>query len=107
MYNMYGSTWPYCSKMQTALDFVFANPRVSALMLFAAATGLWLGWDLHVRPGLVPQAEIRRMADRLVEAHGERAEEAAFIEEDSAWRRSDCYGQGLWRRVGRELRRRG
>jgi hypothetical protein len=30
----------------------------------------------------------------------------AFIEEDHAWRRSEPFEQGKWRRVRRELRRR-
>ncbi|WP_404401855.1 hypothetical protein [Pelagibacterium halotolerans] len=44
--------------------------------------------------------------DELIAKHGPRAEEMAYAEEDRAWRYSDIYEQGKWRRVRRELWRR-
>lgn len=67
---------------------------------------LWHLVTFRIRPLLIPARDIRAMADALVLKHGDLAEEMAFIEEDAAWRRSDVFLQGRWRRVRRELRRR-
>jgi hypothetical protein len=65
---------------------------------------LWQGWG---RPHLIPRAEIERLAAELIARHGDRAEEIAFIEEDRAWRYSDGFNQGKWRRVRRWIEGRG
>ncbi len=70
------------------------------------ATLLWHVWDLGLRPRLLPTREVEALADAMIALHGPRAEEAAFIEEDSAWRRSEIFQQGKWHRVRRELWRR-
>ncbi|ATN32983.1 hypothetical protein ACO34A_04105 [Rhizobium sp. ACO-34A] len=73
---------------------------------FVLAIFLWMEWQGRIRPMFIPRAEIKRMADELLEKHGERAEEMAFIEEDRAWRYSQTFEQGKWRRVRKELERR-
>jgi hypothetical protein len=37
--------------------------------------------------------------------HANRAEQMAFIEEDRAWRYSDSFEQGKWRRVRKTIER--
>jgi len=71
-----------------------------------AAVGLWHAWDIRIRPLFIPKAEIDAIVDELITKHGSRAEEIAYIKEDRAWRYSDIYEQGKWRRVRRELWRR-
>lgn len=67
---------------------------------------LWSLWDGVIRPRRIAPSEIGRLADELAARYGTRAEEAACLEEDQAWRSSDGFRQGLWRRVRRELHRR-
>jgi len=62
---------------------------------------LWVVWNGVVRPFLIPRHEIERLADELIERYGNRAEEIAHGEEHGAWRNSDGFGQGKWRRVRR------
>ncbi len=62
----------------------------------ALALEVWLG---VIRPRLIDQAEIDALATDLVLRHGSRAAEMAFIEEDRAWRYSDSFDQGKWKRV--------
>jgi hypothetical protein len=42
----------------------------------------------------------------MLAQHGDAAERMAFVEEDRAWRYSDTFEQGKWRRVRRAMRRR-
>jgi hypothetical protein len=93
--------------VHSAFEFLIYYPGILTLALMAISTGLWHVWDLCIRPLFVSRAEIRRMADELHARRGPRAEESAFIEEDRAWRYADTYRQGVWRRVRKELRRRG
>jgi hypothetical protein len=72
---------------------------------------LWLVWQGVIRPRLIPRGEVKRLAAALLACYGERAEEVAYAEEYRAWRHSDCFEQGKWRRVrrwieGRRSRRR-
>lgn len=62
----------------------------------ALALEVWCG---VIRPRLIDQAEIDALAADLVRRHGSRAEEMAFIEEDRAWRYSDSFERGKWKRV--------
>lgn len=73
---------------------------------FVLAVFLGVTWESCIRPMLIANVEIKRIADELVKEHGERAAEIAFIEEDRAWRYSQNFEQGKWRRVRAELRRR-
>ncbi|HSS99878.1 MAG TPA: hypothetical protein VLK33_22745 [Terriglobales bacterium] len=68
---------------------------------------LWVLWQGVVRPHLVPRGEVERLAALLVERHGERAEEVAFGEEYGAWRNSDGFSQGKWRRVRKLIEEQG
>ena len=67
---------------------------------------MYVIWQQAVRPMLVPRAEITRIADVLSETYGSAAEAFAVIEEDRAWRYSQNFQQGKWRRARAELRRR-
>ena len=60
----------------------------------------------RIIPLWIRASEISAMADAFIAAHGERAQEIAFIHEDRAWRYSHAVEQGIWRRVREELRRR-
>lgn len=73
---------------------------------FVLSIFLWVEWQGRIRPLLIPRAEIERLADDLFDKHGDRAEEFAAIEEDRAWRYSQNFEQGKWRRVRKELERR-
>jgi hypothetical protein len=66
----------------------------------------WYLWQLSIKPRLVPRDKIKRMVDELEARYGDDAEDAAFTEEDSAWRRSETFQQGLWHQVRLELYRR-
>jgi hypothetical protein len=41
----------------------------------------------------------------MLSRYGDRAGEMAFIEEDRAWRYSDSFQQGKWRRVRKRIER--
>lgn len=77
-----------------------------AIAGFALAAFVSVEWQGRIRPMFIPRAEIKRMTDELLEKHGDCAEETAFIEEDRAWRYSQTFEQGKWRRVRKELERR-
>lgn len=62
----------------------------------ALALEVWLG---VIRPRLIDQAEIDALAADLARRHGSRAAEMAFVEEDRAWRYSDSFERGKWKRV--------
>jgi hypothetical protein len=66
----------------------------------------WHTWQLSIKPRLIPRDKIKHMADELEARYGDDAENVAFTEEDSAWRRSETFQQGLWYQVRLELYRR-
>ena len=66
-------------------------------------TLLWLFWEGGLRPHLVPRTEIDSLAARMVARHGRSAEEAAYLEEEYAWRSSRLFERGKWRRVRRRI----
>ncbi len=63
-------------------------------------------WEATIRPCLIPIEAIKALADQLIAKHGPEAEEVAVTNEDRAWRYSDPFEQGKWRRVRHELWRR-
>jgi hypothetical protein len=73
--------------------------------LFALALSpivIGIGWGIvegSVLPRLIPHEEIERMADDLMRRYPADPEEAAFIEEQAAWFRSEDHEQGKWHRV--------
>ncbi len=73
---------------------------------FAAGAFLTVEWQGRIRPLLIPRAEIEQLADDLFDKHGDCAEEFAAMQEDRAWRYSQNFEQGKWRRVRKELERR-
>ena len=80
------------------------------LMIAAAASPVWgplfyVLWQYLIRPYLIPAADIARLAADLRARHGERAAEAAYGGEYDAWRDSDIFAQGTWRRVRRLIER--
>jgi hypothetical protein len=66
---------------------------------------LWELWEGSIRPRLIPRAEINAMSASMLSRFGDRAEEMAFIEEDRAWRYSESFEQGKWRRVRKRIHR--
>ena len=66
---------------------------------------LWVLWEGRIRPHLIPGAEIDALAAAMVGRHGGRAAEMAFIEEDRAWRYSQSFERGKWRRVRKRIER--
>jgi hypothetical protein len=66
---------------------------------------LWELWQGAIRPRLIPRAEIDALSASMLARHGDRAEEMAFIEEDRAWRYSESFQQGKWRRVRKRIER--
>ena len=64
---------------------------------------LWVLWEKGVRPRLIPGAKIDSLAAAMLARHECRAEEMAFIEEDRAWRYSQSFEQGKWRRVRKRI----
>jgi len=67
---------------------------------------VWELWQAGIRPRLIPNAEIDALAAATLARYGDKAGEMALIEEDRAWRRSDGFEQGKWRRVRTRMRRR-
>jgi hypothetical protein len=70
-------------------------------------TLLWCVWEGEIRPLLIPNAEIDRLAAEMIARHGHEAEEQAAADEQTAWYNSDATEQGKWRRVRRRIARRG
>jgi len=92
--------------MREVIDFLISHPVISTLVLIFGAIGLVEFWAFRIRPLFIPKVEIDSVVDELIARHGPRAEEIAYINEDRAWRYSDTFEQGKWRRVRRELWRR-
>lgn len=92
--------------MQAILDFVRSYPAVPAFAVLIGGVVIWHTWDFRLRPLFIPKTEINAVVDELIAQYGPRAEEMAYTEEDRAWRYSNTYEQGKWRRVRRELWRR-
>ena len=76
----------------------FLAPAVVAI-----AMGVWEG---TIRPRRIPDDIINAEADDLTARFGEGAALAAFIEEQSAWYRSQTFEQGRWRRIRNVIERR-
>jgi hypothetical protein len=66
-------------------------------------TLLWELWDGIVRPRRIARERIDVLAAAMLAQHGDRAEEMALIEEDRAWRYSDSFEQGGWRRIRKRI----
>ena len=76
------------------------------VLVVPLGTFAWHTLQISIKPRFVPRARIRHMADEVEARYGDDAEDAAFTEEDSAWRRSETFQQGLWHQVRFELYRR-
>ena len=82
------------------------------LMIGTASAPIWgallyVLWQGILRPRLIPSGDIERLAAELLERHGDQAADVAFAGECRAWRHSDGFERGKWRRVRREIERRG
>jgi len=64
---------------------------------------LWVLWQGSIRPRLIFRSEIDSLAAEMVARYGPRADEAAFAEEDRAWRESQTFERGKWRRVRKRI----
>jgi hypothetical protein len=83
-----------------------AKTAIWAICLFPIwGTLVWELWEGSIRPLLVPRAEIGALSVTMLVQHADRAEQMAFIEEDRAWRYSDSFEQGKWRRVRKTIER--
>jgi hypothetical protein len=83
-----------------------AKAAIWAICLFPIwGSLLWELWEGSIRPLLIPSTEIDALSAATLARHADRAEEAAFIEEDRAWRYSDSFEQGKWRRVRKTIER--
>lgn len=92
--------------MDTILTFIKNHPTLTIMAVVFLSVGLVSEWNRIVRPYFTDRTKVRQLADILVARYGDRAEEMAFIEEDRAWRYSETFKQGIWRRVRLELRKR-
>lgn len=66
---------------------------------------VWVIWEGEISPRFIPDDEISALAHAHIARYGGRAAEMAFIEEDRAWRYSDSFAQGKWKRVRQETER--
>ena len=66
-------------------------------------TPLWELWDGTVRPRLIRRDIIDRAAAAILAEHGDRAEQMALIAEHRAWRDSNSFKQGGWRRIRKRI----
>jgi hypothetical protein len=83
-----------------------AKAAIWALCLFPIwGSLLWELWEGSIRPLLVPRAEIDALSVAMLVRHADSAEQMAFIQEDRAWRYSDSFEQGKWRRVRKTIER--
>ena len=64
---------------------------------------IWEIWQGTIRPRLIPSRLIDTLVLEYILKYGDRAAEYAFINEDRAWRYSDSFEQGKWRRVRRQI----
>ena len=81
-----------------------AKAAIWALCLFPIwGSLLWELWEGSIRPLLIPHTEIDALSVAMLVQHADRAEQMAFIEEDRAWRYSDSFEQGKWRRVRKTI----
>jgi hypothetical protein len=86
-----------------------AVKQVAGWIVLAAAlapiwgTLLWEIWDGVVRPRCIARDRIDALAAEMLSQHGDRAEAMALIAEDRAWRTSNSFEQGMWRRVRKRV----
>lgn len=106
MYNMAYIEPTDCGVMEAVLDFIRSHPAILVLVMLIGGIATWHALDFRLRPLFIPKSEINAVVDELIAKYGPHAEEMAYVEEDRAWRYSDLYEQGKWRRVRRELWRR-
>lgn len=95
--------------LQTVGDFLLTLIGWALVILAISPIVGAIGWEVwhgFIRPRLIPRAEIEAIATELVARYGDQAEEIAFINEDRAWRYSDSFEQGKWKRVRFFLNRR-
>ncbi|HVW57833.1 MAG TPA: hypothetical protein VHC00_19325 [Rhizobiaceae bacterium] len=88
--------------LQTIQDFLLTVIGWALLILAISPIVGAIGWEIwqgQIRPRLIPEAEIEAIASEMFARYGDQAEEMAFINEDRAWRYSDSFEQGKWRRV--------
>lgn len=87
--------------VQSVLGYLLFAVALSPIVL-----GLgWAVWHGHVRPALISRHEIERLADEVLAEGHEDPVEAVEGYEYHAWRHSDGFEQGRWRRVRRAIQR--
>ena len=60
---------------------------------------LWFIYESYVRPARIPKQEIEALANEMRRRNPDDPADAAFVEEQAAWYRSEMFEQGKWRRV--------
>lgn len=93
--------------MGLLLDLIATHPALTGLILFAGPIFGWEFWQGSIRPRLMRRVVVTRLADELVAKYGDRADEMALTFAHRGWYDSDSFEQGKWRRVRKELQRRG
>ena len=87
---------------QTWLGIILFGAALSPVVL-----GLgWAIWEGQVRPSLITKREIERLADEVLAEDHEDPIEVVEGYEYHAWRHSDGFEQGKWKRVRRAIQRR-
>lgn len=66
-------------------------------------TLVWEVWEGAIKPRLIADGEIEALCRAMKEEYGPNAYSHARINEDQAWRYSNSYEQGCWRRVAETL----
>jgi hypothetical protein len=85
--------------------------QVLKWLLIALATSpmwgtlIWVIWEGSIKPRIIPKAEIVALATSQIESYGANAAEMTSIQEDRAWRYSESFEQGKWKRVRQEIDR--
>ena len=88
--------------LQSVLGYLLVALALSPVVLGIG----WAVWQGHVRPALITKREIGRLADEVLAEGHEDPIEVVEGYEYHAWRHTDGFEQGKWRRVRRAMQRR-
>lgn len=95
----------YRGDMETIINLLQDHFLLVILLGLFLSTGALHEWHRLVRPYFADRYKIQKLTEILIARYGDRADEVAFTEEDRAWRYSETFKQGIWRRVRIELRK--
>lgn len=95
----------------SAIELLFEALRWLLVAFFGGQVAMFIGlviwmiWIDAIKPRLIPNTEIDRVADEIIENFSDPHEEA-FARHERAWYRSDGAEQTYWRRVRKAVRKR-